>query len=400
MNKLHTPRAMQERGLTLIELLVAVTIGLVVTLAVTSAVIFGESTKRTTTSVNDMGQSGSYAAYVLDRAVRSAGSGFAQSWDLGVFGCKPQVKKGATTILPRTTAFPAPFEKFLGGAAGSANLRVAPVVIGKGQSPDGVSDVLMVMSGNGAAGDVPRPIIAAGASANILRLDNTVQLNKNDLTLISQVGADCLLEQVDSTFVDSASNELLPLGGTNAYYTAGSGTTLAALAASGSAYLTLLGNDTAKNVQFQLFGVSNDRTLFSYDLLRSNGTDTPQALADGVMEMHAIYGVDSNKDGILDAWAAPDSADYGVAAKMAVAGTTAAEIAESTRKIVAVRVGLLLRSSTLERDEVTLKIPAMFSGTGVARAEVNLPAGDARRYRYRVVELTIPLRNLLLLPSS
>ncbi|MEJ1168471.1 PilW family protein [Variovorax sp. CCNWLW235] len=400
MNKLHTPSATRERGLTLVELLVAMIIGLVVTLAVTSAVTFGESAKRTTTSVNDMGQSGSYAAYLLDRAVRSAGSGFTQSWDLGVFGCKPQVKRGATAILPRATAFPVPFEKFLGGAAGTVNLRVAPLVIGKGQSPDGISDVLMVMGGNGAAGDVPRPIIAAGASANILRLDNTVQLKKNDLTLISQVGADCLLEQVASTFVDSASNELLTLGGTGTYYTEGAGTTLAGLAGSGSAYLTLLGNDDAKNVQFQLFGVSSDRTLFSYDLLRSNGTDASQALADGVMEMHAIYGVDANKDGILDSWASPDSADYALATKMAAAGTTAEQIAEAARKIVAVRVGLVLRSSTLEKDEVTLKIPAMFSGTGIARDEVELPEGEARRYRYRVVELTIPLRNMLLLPSS
>jgi type IV pilus assembly protein PilW len=114
----------RQRGLTLIELMVSVVIGLIVTLAVTSAVTFGEATKRSTTSTNDMGQSGSYAAYLLDRAVRSAGSGFAQSWELGgVFGCKLTAARGATAILPRATAFPVPFDQFLGGAAGSANLR-------------------------------------------------------------------------------------------------------------------------------------------------------------------------------------------------------------------------------------------------------------------------------------
>lgn len=390
MNKLHTPWAARERGLTLIELLVAMTIGLVVTLAVTSAVTFGESTKRTTTSVNDMGQSGSYAAYLLDRAVRSAGSGFTQSWDLGVFGCKLQAKRGNAAILPRATAFPVPFEKFLGGATGSANLRVTPLLIGKGQSPDGNSDVLMVMSGNGAAGDVPRPIIAAGASDNIVRLDNTVQMKKNDLALISQVGTtDCLLEQVDSSFLDSASNELLTLSGT--YYTAGVGTTLKTLAASGTANLTLLGNDDAKNVQFQLFGVSSDRALFSYDMLRSNGTDASQALVDGVMEMHALYGIDTNTDGILDAWVAPDATGYDITTMMTTPATA--------RQVVAVRVGLVLRSATLERDEVSLAIPAMFSDTASPRPAVAL-TGDNRRYRYRLVEFTIPLRNVLLLPTS
>lgn len=381
---------MRERGLTLIELLVAMVIALVVTLAVTSAVIFGESTKRTTTSVNDINQSGSYAAYLLDRAGRSAGSGFTQSWDLGVFGCKLQAKRSNTAILPRTTVFPVPFEKFLGDATGVADLRIAPLLIGKGQSSDGKSDVLMVMGGNAASGDVPRPIISAGASANIVRLDNTVQLKKNDIALVSQVGtADCLLEQVDSSFADSANNELVTLNGT--YYTAGVGTTLASLAATGSAYFTPLGNGAANNVQFQLFGIGANNTLVSYDLLRSDGTDATQTLADGVMEMHALYGLDTNTDGIIDTWKAPDATGFDVKTMM--------KDGKLSRQVVAVRVGLILRSATLERDDVSQTIPEMFSDTGLKRDAVTL-TNDDRRYRYRVVEFTIPLRNVLLLPKS
>jgi len=393
-NALLAPRRAQQRGLTLIELLVAMTIGLVVTLAVTSAVIFGETTKRTTTSTNDMNQSGSYAASVVDRAVRSAGSGFAQSWDLGVFGCKPQAKYKNTAILPRTTAFPAPFEKFLGGSSGAANLRIFPVLIGKGQSSDGKSDVVMIMSGNAAAGDVPRPIISGGSSAEILRLDNTVQVKKKDIALISQVGTtDCLIEQVASTFADSPGNELVTMAGD--YYTAGTGTTLASLAATGGAYYTALGNGEAQNVQFQLFGVDTNQRLLSYDLLRSNGEDKPQALADNVVELHALYGIADKATGKFTSWVAPDATDYTATAMTAKP--------ETAKLVTAIRVGLVLRSATLEKDDVSLQIPGMFAdaGTGNAIAAVNLAVGsDARRYRYRVVELTIPLRNVLLLPSS
>jgi type IV pilus assembly protein PilW len=385
--------AVRERGLTLIELLVAMVIALVVTLAITSAVIFGESTKRTTTSVNDINQSGSYAAYLLDRAGRSAGSGFTQSGELGVFGCKLQAKRNNAVILPRTTIFPAPFEKFLGSASNVADLRVAPLLIGKGQSSDGKSDVLMMMGGNAAAGDVPRPIIAAGASANIVRLDNTVQIKKNDIALVSRVDpsgtSDCLLEQVDTSFVDSSNNELLTLNGM--YYTAGVGTTLASLAASGTAYLTPLGSYTANNVQFQLFGIGPNNTLVSYDLLRNDGTDSIQTLADGVMEMHALYGLDTNGDGIINTWVAPDATGYDVLTMM--------KSASLIKQVVAVRVGLILRSATLERGDVSLTIPAMFSDTGLKRDPVAL-TGDDRRYRYRVVEFTIPLRNALLLLKS
>ncbi|RYF57535.1 MAG: prepilin-type N-terminal cleavage/methylation domain-containing protein [Comamonadaceae bacterium] len=383
----------RQHGLTLIELLVAMVIGLVVTLAVTSAITFGESTKRSTTATNDMGQSGAYAAYLIDRAVRSAGSGFTQSWDLGVFGCRLNAKRGTPVILPRATssAFPAPFANFLGGAANNGNLRVAPLLIDKARS-EGGSDILVVMGGNGAAGDVPRPIISGGASADILRLDNTVQLRPNDIALVTQSGVDdCLIEQVASTFADAPGNELVTLAGN--YYTAGpTAAPLATLAASGSAYFTVLGNAAANNVQFQLFGVDTNRTLFSYDLLQGDGTDTAKALADGVMEMHALYGLDTNNDGKFDEWKAPDATGYDIATMLASR--------DKMKQVVAVRVGLVLRSALLEKEDVSATIPEMFTGTGTGnvRAAVALTSDD-RRYRYRVVEFTIPLRNVLLLPS-
>jgi prepilin-type N-terminal cleavage/methylation domain-containing protein len=71
-----TLRAQKRRaaaGFTLVELLVAIVISLVLTLAITTVLIRTEGSKRTTTSVNDINATGSYAAFVLDRAVRSAG---------------------------------------------------------------------------------------------------------------------------------------------------------------------------------------------------------------------------------------------------------------------------------------------------------------------------------------
>lgn len=374
----------RAQGLTLVELLVAMAIGLVLMLAVTSTVSVGESHKRTTIATNDMNQAGVYAAYVLDRAVRSAGSGFAQSWSLGVYGCKLNAARESKAILPRTTAFPAPFAAFLAGS--TANLRMAPVLIAKDKSSAG-SDVLVVMGGNAAAGDVPRPIRSSGSADNILRLDTTAGLAGNALALVSQAGGtDCLLEQVAPTFADSASNELLTLEGS--YYTAGTTTTLASLAGSGSAFLTPLSNASARDVQFQLFGVGADRTLFTYDLLRSDGTDTAQAIADGVMEMHAIYGLDIDGDGKLDTWKAPDAAGYDIATMMTTPDTA--------RQVVAIRLALLLRSTKPDGPSVSPQIPAMFADTPAA-----LPAralsGTDQRYRYRLIETTIPLRNALLL---
>lgn len=389
-----------QRGVTLIELLVAVTIGLVLTLAVTSLLIFSESSKRSTAATNDMGQTGAYAAYVLDRAVRTAGSGFTQAWTLaGAFGCLLNATLPEATKLPRNSNFPAPFATaFLGGASGSANLRVAPVLIGKSQSDAG-SDVLVVMSGAAASGDVPRLILSNGKSTNILRLNSTVGLADGDLGLVSASGTtDCLLEQVHSNtaFADTASNDALPLGGT--YYTAsGSLTSLATLAASGNAYFTPLGNVNAGNTQFQMFGVGSNNTLYSYDLLMANGIDASQAVADGVSEMHALYGLDTNSDGVLDTWVDPGATGYDIATMMTTPTTA--------RQVVAIRIALVLRSANPERanDSGELPSPAsitLFSDLSTSLQQTISFSSSEQHFRHRVVESTIPLRNVLLLPTS
>ena len=401
MNPPTSTSRMPQRGLTLIELLVAMAIGLIVTLAVTSVVTVGEAHKRTTTSTNDMSQSGAFAAYALDRVLRSAGSGFVQSGNLGVYGCKLSVARDiggtATTILPRTTAFPAPFASFLGGAGATlaGNLRVAPLLIAEGQSATG-SDVLVVMGGNGAAGDVPRQIRSGVTGTNNLRLNNTIGLANGDLGLVAQDGTqDCLIEQVnvtDATTFGAAGNEVLPLGGR--YLTSsGATTSLATLAASGTAYYIPVGNTLASSVQFQLIGVGSNQTLFAYDLLRSAGSgsdaDALQAIADGVVELRALYGIDTNGDGIVNDWVAPSGTSYAIANLM----TTPATV----RQIVAVRVALVMRSSELNKDNVSPASLTLFSDLATAlRRSVSLD----QRYRYRVIDTTIPLRNMLLQPAA
>lgn len=390
-----------QRGVTLVELLVAVVIGLVIVLAATNVVLVGETHKRSTSSNNDTSQSGAYVAYSLDRALRGAGSGFALAWDQGMFGCRLSVARlvggAATTILPRATALPVPFAGYLGGAAGMANLRLAPVLIGDGQSAGG-SDVLMVMTGNSPAGDVARPIRSDVTGSNNLRLDNTVGMRAGDIGLITQPGAtDCLLEQVgptDASFA-AAGNDVLPLGGD--YLNASSN--LSTMAASGASFFSVLGNRNAPgSLQFQVFGVDTNRTLFSYDLLRTvgGGTDTEalQALADGVTELHAMYGIDpvAPHTGVNLQWVAPT----GTWASANVLANP-----NLMRQIVAVRVAIVLRGAHYEKEPVTLARQALFEGTpGAIAAETYTEGSDNQHFRLRVIDTTIPLRNMLLLATS
>jgi len=396
-----------QRGLTLIELMVALVIGLIVVLAVTSVVTVGEAHKRSTTSTNDMNQSGSYATYMIDRLLRSAGSGFAQSGTRGLFGCRLSASRTiggtATTILPRTaTAFPAPFATLLGGsgAAAAGNLRLAPFLIAKGATA-GASDTLVVMGGNAAAGDVPRRIRSGFPGNNNLRLDNTIGLANGDIGLVSQEGtADCLIEQVnvtDATAFAAAGNEVLPMGGR--YFTStGPTKSLATFAADGTALFTPLGNVGANNLQFQLVGVNANSTLVAYDLLRAAGTGSDegtdasamQALADGVVALYAVYGVDTDSNGTVDAWIDPGAAGYTIGTLMLAPDTM--------RHIVAARVALVVRSSLFEKTPVTPASLTIFSDLATASQRTLSIASADRNFRYRVIDTTIPLRNMLLLP--
>jgi type IV pilus assembly protein PilW len=70
-----------------------------------------------------------------------------------------------------------------------------------------------------------------------------------------------------------------------------------------------------------------------------------------------------------------------------------------------VRIGLILRTSLPERDVVSTKALTLFSDLGSTLTYTRTLKTDTedatrreRHYRYRTVELTIPLRNPLMLP--
>ena len=398
-----------QNGMTLVELLVAMVIGLVVTIVVTTLLVSGENHKRTTTSTNDAEQTGSYAFHALDHVLRNAGSGIAESASVtaagvgtgppavGLLGCKLNVTANGVKVLPRAGAFPAPFTALLG------NLTVSPVLIASGQS-DGGSDVLVVMGGSGAAGGVSRQINGTGGASSIV-LQNTVGLNPSDLVLVSQGSnpaiTDCMLEEVAGI-----ANPNLTLGGTNYYTTTSASTDLPTLNNTFS-YLTPVGNAAANNVQFELFGVGTDDTLYSYDLLQNQlrvqgtGADASQAIADGVIQLRALYGIQATANSaVLSGWVSPTAA-YGYDINTVMASAAKMQL------IIAVHVALVVRGEYYDKNVVSPATVTIFNGFADAGGNplaqvINLTTADpnAQHYRYRVFEFTVPLRNMLLLSKG
>lgn len=364
-------------GFTLVELMVTLAIGLVLTLAISMMVARQESIRRGVTSGNDLTSNTAYAAYMLDRELRSAGAGFSQSPGDN-YGCVLNASLNGAQLLPSTAAFPAPF------ATVPQAFVLAPVIVHAGAGANG-SDVIAVATGNSALSESALPV--ATTAAGQVKLANTLGMRAGDLVLVAQQGVGCMLQQVSNGFSGGAV-QILPLGGAYAANTI-NGRALVDFS-NGSAFASLLGNVTGNQPRFLLLGLNADATLMSYDLLRLSST-TAVALADGIVDMRVLYGVHATGSvrQVTD-WVAPTSANFTAAAL--TAGTSVAQT--NLQSILAVRVGLILRSDLVDKTDVTPATLTLFSDLGAALTYTyTVPVGTTTQ-RYRVVEFTVPLRNV------
>lgn len=415
-------RINHQIGVSLIELMIAMVIGLVVSLAIYGVLNVNEGRRRTTTSTNDIDQSGAYTIYQFSKILRSAGSGFSSTSSTlfspsgNALGCGLQAARSSATVLPASAAFPQPF------ASVTQALRLAPVIIfpdaavvGTGSAAVVNGDVLMVMAGSGGLSEAITDF-SAKPTANSLTLTTLAGFRANDIVLVTDnVGgagvANCLVEQVSSTFVPAATSLILPLSGN--YYTANVGSNT--LVGFSTTTLSSSALNLGQTPIFNMFGVGANNTLFSYDLLSpANNTANaaganPSVFADNVYAMYAIYGVDDDNNPATTTlnWKLPSDTDY-TPAKL-LAGTVAANALIQTIK--AVKVGIIMQSALPE------KVPAGQSGiaspgvtytgtTATVRLFQDTPAATQvvetvtpTNVRYRVLEVTIPIRNSLIIPN-
>ncbi|WP_394779276.1 PilW family protein [Undibacterium sp.] len=391
---MRSSKTFYQAGMTLVEIMIALVIGLVVTLAVMSVMSVSEGRKRTTTSANDMSQSGAFALYQIDKLIRSAGSGFGQlpQYKPAVFplGCKLNASKGGAQIWPGTTTLQSPFDTV------SKNYRLAPIIITKGAAT--ASDVLITMAGSSGYGEIPIRLNATPAAPSI-SMATTFSFNANDFVLLYEPTspASCLLEQVATSFV--ANSTPLTLGGTF-YTTNGVDRNL------GNFSVAAVAVNLGQKPAFNLLAVGSNYTLYNFDLINSDPTATPNIVADGVYDLRAVYGIDA-ANGTLPGpitWVSPGTSPYTSAELMDGSAAAAARL----QTIKAIRIGLIMRSPLLEKEipkagggtqPVSPATFTLFSDLETATPGItytkNVAAAD-RNYRYRVFETLIPVRNLML----
>ncbi len=372
-----------QGGFSLIELMIALIVGLLASMAVYSVMSVSENRKRTTTSVNDIDQAGAYALYQLDQAVRNAGSGLGLAYNeyqdvTSTLGCPLYAAKGGTKIMPAGT-FPAPF------ASVSTTVRLAPIVILDGTAGVG-GDVIVAMSGSSGLAEVPTKFSSSASNLLQLNLENIVGFRASDLVLLLDAASTqpCFISQVNSTFAAEEDESVLPLAGTYYQGTIGGNTITSA-----STFAVSLGQAPS----FTMLGVGANNTLYKYDLFKTSAATAddanPAIFVENIYQMQALYGVDIDGDNTIASitWV-PPTGNYSPANLLNGSATASARLAT----IKAIKIGLVLRTDLDETKTVSKSTLTLFSDT-TSPITVNL---SPVTYRYRAFEATIPLRNNLL----
>lgn len=393
-----SPTPSRPRGFTLVELMVAIAVGLVFSLVITGTVLnMGRQFRVVGSNVAAQG-SAQIALSLIDSAGRSAGAGLFNNGQL---------------ICPTLNAWK-------DGAVKSDNAVFMPVKITDGGS-NSASDTLVFTTASSVGPLTAVPLVATTATtATTVVVSNAGGLQNGDLALLGAPGSSqpCLLFQVTAAPT---------LNGTACGGNATFCTTLAR-AAGGSYNPPAAVFTTAPSYGFPpsaggVFGpavvsrvgsafVQNAFSVRCESLIQYNAfSDAPactqnplafsggaNALAMDVVLMHAQYGLSAvaTSDVVtswVDAtggWAAPTAANVGL--------------------IKAVRVVIVVRAKEAEASTVTAASctnsggvvntgPCSFQDASAPVIDLSAVAVSAgktwRNYRYRVHQAVVPLRNVI-----
>jgi type IV pilus assembly protein PilW len=420
----------KQLGMSLIELMVAMAIGLVVMLVVFQLFSVSEGTRRTSVAGSDAQMSAAIAVTALQDQLRNAGYGLADRFqDLGAsfhtaFGC------AVNGVDVR------------GGTAVPVTYSVTPVVITQGPNNDGTgvgtdSDTITVMYS-----DLPYPTVPTrlqqnmlGPTDNAILVNNRYGIRPGDVLVLAQnvagvmtcrmieatgtptvPPADPNAQVLNSTVLRGTGTYLDSAGNTvKVRFNDASGTTPTTYTTDGAIYNFGRG---PSRVQFQLAdstvppdGIADQLAMTNF-LGAGTGAPTAQPLVEGIVALQAQYGVGVDTTAPVDGFADQFDPGAGLGAwQVGPVGTNCPPLADGGGGtcrwglVVAVRFAVLARSNLIERkDPATnqcIATPANSPELTWAGGTFNLShIPDWQCYRYKKFEAVVPLRNLIWMPAT
>lgn len=366
----------EQKGFTLIEIMVGLIVGLLVTLVVVNVFRVFEAQKRSTTGNSDAQTNGAIALYNIQRDAQTAGFALpVYSSEFSPFNCPVD-----TTINHDNNA-------------ATPEIGLSPVVITDASGANG-SDTIAIRYGSSMKGGISVDM-QAGTATNSAQVDTNIGCNFNDVVLIvnKTTPAICSMARVNASPGGLTAAGVTPVKIT---------LTSTSNVVTGNA-LACLG--VWNEVQY---AVTNNQLTRSGTVIPSATPgatpDLPSAaqipMVPDIVSMQAQYGISASADS--------NQVTEWVNATGIWAKTATTPILANRNRIKAIRVAIVARNGLLEDVNVTEACSSLTAAkpTGLcawdgAEAGSAAPAIDLsadanwRRYRYRVYESTFPVRNII-----
>ena len=408
----------------MVELLVAMLIGLIGMIIIFQVFQVSEGIKRSTTSGGDAQQNGVIALYTIERDFKNAGMGFN---DTGFVGCNivGYDNQRATPNFP----------------AAGVTMTLAPVFITSGAAttaPDQIS--VLYGSQPQAAGSVPlsADMDATKNGADDLFVRTPFGYSAGDLLILAEPGTakNCAVMEVTKI---SSGNQIAhdlasylaagttrnprfnPAGGLGVVYQGQGTANVSRVFNLGNLYNTPPGGTAPAYLPvYNFYAIANGSLTVTSQFQVDNGQPVVTSAADNIVHMRALYGLDDGiNDGVTVTYnVGPAKKGDGIVDRYVDAATFNALLAAAPppaptpwANLIAVRIAVVSRSALPEKPssgklsdpcDATTAEPR-WTGTPWAaalnyktRLDVSSSVAapdDWRCYRYRVFETTIPLRN-------
>jgi type IV pilus assembly protein PilW len=362
-------------GMSLMEILIAMAIGLIGIVVITQTYLVNESYKRSTTSAGGAQTNGALALFSIEREARMAGWGISWSSALGCSSIQWHYN-GAYSNPPQA-----------GGTLPA--LILAPVVITDGGAGP---DTVTIMYGSGTERVIPATLSKTMPNSSAeLEVDNPQGFSDTpgDMVLLVQ-GGTCSMTQI--TQVQPAAGHLQHGPGVTAPYNPpGGGSLLPAYSA--GAQVFNLGrpivnvysiNNNALQVA-NLFSATSSTVVPGF-------TPTPFTIVENIVDLQAEYGKDNGVNNGTVAAAIYTANDGIVDSYDNVTPANGVE----WQQVLSVRIGVLARSEHFVKPA---NVGDPCSATTVAPSwqggNFSVPGGIPSCFGYRVFETVVPLRNMI-----
>jgi len=376
----HLQQHKGQRGFSLIEILVGMVVGLVVTIIIYQVVATNEGVKRTTTAGADTQQNGIFSLTTIERDIRAAGWGI------------PAVSSMVCTIF---------YTYFNDGATSGPvpNFPGTALRITDGGTAPGASDSITMMWGSSVRANVPNTLLqnvtlipTGTAAASIQPASKVGVSGTGGFMWVTDDTANCMVAQITAV----APNPVSPTTVILSHDPVVSPSPAQPNYNAPASFMTANAWPVSFNANVRMFdvGALTQRTysIVNGSLMAQDRFSSAENMqvSNNVVSLKAQYGISDAGGQTVNKW---------VSATVNADGNWALPTANDMRRVKAVHLAVVVRSPLKEKPTAgtsscatTTVAPTSWPGGPVIDLS-NDP--DWMCYRYRTFETVVPMRNVL-----